>query len=208
VVVSEQSEDTKKRRLPFIGKVLMPEVLPEPLQYNRSGDTPRQRVRKRLLQLGERAAVLAAAGSLGSCAGDKGGGYMVVDQLPVPATVGCPPQSTLSVTAVWRSPESFEFRAVSTQILVNVSLGVDQVRTNAKITVDALDPPSGSLARVLDASDWPDSITMRLSVTCRVSDQVLASYPLVVRFFTGQPLPGTNLAVVLLDSLEDLDGGR
>lgn len=70
--MSGQEGPKPKRALPLVNdKGLMPEILPDPLQAKATGPGPRDRVRKRLAQITERAAAIAAAASLSAGCSDS-----------------------------------------------------------------------------------------------------------------------------------------
>src|SRR5262245_31575169 len=72
---------TDKKKLPVVGKSLMPEVLPPPPQ--RAGVAgPRERVLARLKQISKQTTAMATAAAINAC------GYAVVDPLPTPAGIG------------------------------------------------------------------------------------------------------------------------
>jgi hypothetical protein len=77
-----------KKKLPVLGKSLMPEVLPDPRRAKGGdGSSARARVRSRLQQIKDNAAAVAAAAAIAAC-GDSGNRYNVVDELPSPAGRG------------------------------------------------------------------------------------------------------------------------
>lgn len=75
-----------KKKLPVLGKSLMPEVLPDPKRMNPKAGSARARVRSRLQQIKDNAAIMGAAAAIAACG--SGNKYNVVDELPSPAGRG------------------------------------------------------------------------------------------------------------------------
>ena len=217
--MSEPPIKPPRRVLPVVGKSLMPEVLPRPLHAGNLDGSPRARVLKRLAQLSERAAALAAVASISAACNSGGGGYMTVDPAPAPAGMGgplvppskrfvCPdPDSTLiDVSVFWKDSASFHVAISPSADRDAGNLSIAGASSSASSTAELLGPrdvivtaPGG------DPAAWPASIDLNVELQCVDSQQQLSSYVLVLRVETRRPGLGI-LSFTVVDE-DDADGG-
>jgi hypothetical protein len=198
-----------KKKLPLLGKSLVPELLSTP-PLQAAGTSPRERVRARMRELVERGTALTAVAGLAaatSCA------YNVVDPLPPPAQAGSGGKGGAAgkapVPDLCPSPNALTIRIVSARweaMTVRLELEVQNISdpqakpvligASVAVPVHATIAADGQIS-VRSDQKWPEFVDLSLSYECSNAGRN-TGYLVRLRLGTAVPADSGNLPAQFL----------